>query len=79
MEFEGNPLDGIKKLAQYLYELRSKFVHEAELVLQIGGPMHHFTPKGYFFVNLSVPALPDAFESGVLAYFGEVLCSSRLP
>lgn len=71
VEFEGKPLDGIKKVALHLYELRSKFVHEAELVLQLGRPMHHITQKGYFYVNLSVPALLDAFESGVVAYFGE--------
>jgi hypothetical protein len=71
VEFKGKPLDGIKKLAQHLYELRSKFVHEAQFVLQWGVPMHHYTPKGHFVVNLSVPALLNAFESGVVAYFGE--------
>ena len=71
IEFEGKPLDGIKHLAQHLYELRSKFVHEAELVLQLGGPTHHITPKGYFFTNLSVPALLGAFESGLIAQFSE--------
>ena len=71
IEFEGLPIDGIKKLAQYLYELRSKFVHEAELVLQIGTPTHLLSEKGHFFVSLTVDALFEAFEAGVIAYFGE--------
>jgi hypothetical protein len=46
-------------------------VHEAELVLQIGTPVHHFSEKGYYFINLPVPVLFEAFEEGLLAYFDE--------
>jgi len=67
---DGKPTENIKKLAEYLYNLRSKFVHEAELVLELGtGPIHSITSKGLVFSTLSVQEVFDAFENGVLAYF----------
>lgn len=67
----GKPLASIKKVAEFLYDLRSKFVHEAHLVLQLSS-LTAFSMKGQTVVEtkLSIEALLEAFEEGVLAYFG---------
>jgi hypothetical protein len=66
----GNPLASIKKVAEFLYDLRSKFVHEARLVLSLVGFMA-LSRKGQKVVetDLSVEVLLETFEEGVLAYF----------
>lgn len=67
----GSPLNSIRKLAQHLYTLRSKFVHEAVLVLNLGDrPVLSLEKKGKVVqTNLPLPALMETFEEGVLAYF----------
>lgn len=68
----GTPVANIKKLAQYLYQLRSKFVHEAQFVLEISEtPMFLFDKKKVIHSTLTVPILLEAFEEGVLAYFND--------
>ena len=64
------PLASIRKVAEFLYDLRSKFVHEARLVLSLGG-FTALSSKGQKVVetNLSVETLLEVFEEGVLAYF----------
>lgn len=64
------PLASIKKVAEFLYDLRSKFVHEARLVLQLGDCLA-LSMKGQRVVEtrLSADTLLDTFEEGVLAYF----------
>ncbi len=65
------PMGSIKKLAQYLYQLRSKFVHEAKYALQITEkPMDFFEGKKKISTTLKVSKLLDAFEEGLLANFG---------
>lgn len=68
----GAPLKSIRKLAEHLYELRSKFVHEAVLVLSLGrGTVLSLGKKGKLVrTNLPVPVLLEAFEEGLLVYFG---------
>lgn len=63
------PTTEIKKLAEYLYQLRSKFVHEGELVLEIGGPIYVVTRKGLVHSSLTVSAVFRAFELGLLTHF----------
>jgi len=67
---DGKPLASIKKVAEFLYDLRSKFVHEARLVLQLGDFLA-LSMKGQRVVEtqLSVDTLLDTFEEGVLAHF----------
>lgn len=68
----GNPLASIKKVAEFLYNLRSKFVHEARLVLSlVVGCFIEPPTKGRKVVkiDLSVEVLLETFEEGVLAYF----------
>lgn len=68
----GTPIANIKKLAQYLYQLRSKFVHDAQFVLQISEiPMFSFDKNKVTRSTLTVPILLEAFEEGVLAYFND--------
>lgn len=59
----------VKKLAEYLYNLRSKFVHDGQLVLEIGGPIYTATSKGLEHSKLTVNALFRAFELGLLEHF----------
>lgn len=67
---DGVPLSSIKKLAQYLYNLRSKFVHEARLVLQVSNSaVLSRGEKGVIRTILPISMLLEAFEEGVLAYF----------
>ena len=63
------PAAEIKKLAEYLYQLRSKFVHNGELVLEIGGPIYVVTKQGLVHSSLTVAAVFRAFELGLLAHF----------
>ena len=71
IKVDGKPLSSIKKVAEFLYDLRSKFVHEARLVLSLVG-YTALSLKGEKVVqiDLSVETLLEAFEEGVLAYFG---------
>ena len=67
----GNPLVSIKQVAEFLYNIRSKFVHEAQLVLELGDDSHLSMKKGKVVeILLPINALLEAFEEGVLAYFG---------
>lgn len=66
----GQPIPNIKKLAEFLYNLRSKFVHEGKLVLNVSeGTVYSFRKKGVTQSTLSMDILFEAFEVGVLRYF----------
>ncbi len=69
VQINKKPTDGINNLAKYLYQLRSKFVHDAKLVLQLNGPIYSVTKQGVVLSTLTVPAVFRAFELGLLAYF----------
>ena len=66
----GEPLASVKKVAEYLYEARSEFVHEAQLVLRVGSGTN-FSKKGSKKVqsNLSMEVLLESVEEGIWAYF----------
>ena len=66
----GKPTPTIKRLAQTLYNLRSKFVHQAELVLQISNiPILSMENNRVVHNDLPIEILLEAFEQGLLAYF----------
>ena len=67
----GKPMPSIKKLAEHLYRLRSEFVHEGRLVVQLSGSSLHFEGKRAVRTEFSMPLLQTVFEEGVLAHFGE--------
>ena len=66
----GKPPAEIKVVAEFLYNLRSKFVHEGEFVLDIASfPMISRHNNAVTLTNISIPTLLRMFEEGMLAYF----------
>jgi hypothetical protein len=66
----GEPASDIKAVAQFLYNLRSKFVHEGEFVLDIASmPVMSRHKNAVTLTDISIPILLRMFEEGVLAYF----------
>lgn len=72
VQINRRPLESIKKLAEFLYNTRSKFVHEAEVVLQLSGSTYHFGQKNPVHTKLTMPLFFSAFEEGLVAYFRDV-------
>jgi len=60
-----------KEIVRFLYEIRSKFVHEGRLILHLSdGPVVLFRDnKEPVLVHLSMALLGDIFECGVVAWF----------
>jgi hypothetical protein len=73
LSVDEQPLASVEKVAKFLYDWRSKFVHEARLVLQFGY-FSVLSMRGERIVEsqLSLETLLDTFEEGVLAYFIEL-------
>ena len=70
IKIDRKPLASIKKVAQFLYELRSKFVHECDLVLPLNGEnVLSMKDKKMHQTQLSLEMLLKAFEQGVMLYF----------
>lgn len=69
-QVQGRPATEIKEVAQFLYNLRSKFVHEGEFVLDIANvPVLSRHKNSNTCTELSMPTLLRAFEEGVVAHF----------
>lgn len=61
----------LRKLAQILYDMRSKFVHEAQFVLGFGAAITVGLHDGHVLVNkLTMNDLRLLFERGFLKRFG---------
>ena len=60
----------IENLSKYLYNLRSKFVHEAELVVNMSGrtTLSRYGKK-FVICKLSLRKLMEFFEEGLVTYF----------
>lgn len=60
----------IENLSKYLYNLRSKFVHEAELVVNMSGrtTISRFGKK-FVICKLSIRKLMEFFEEGLILHF----------
>ena len=70
IQIDGAPVKSIKDVAQFLYNLRSKFVHEGKFVLDIASvPVMSRHKDLNALTALSMPKLLEAFEEGVVAYF----------
>lgn len=66
----GKPVPEIKAVAEFLYNLRSKFVHECEFVLDIATvPVMSRHKNAVTVTKMSIPCLMRGFEDGLLAYF----------
>lgn len=60
----------IEKIVKYLYDLRSKFVHNTKFVLSISNMTVVSKDKNKLIItNLPLPVLLEAFEEGVIAHF----------
>jgi len=68
----GEPMDTIKKLAQFLYNLRSEFVHEGKLAVSLDESIV-LSRKGEKAVRneLTMSHLMSAFEEGIVVHFRE--------
>lgn len=76
---EGKPLNSVKRVAEFLYEERSSFVHGAETVLMVGN-VSNYSRKGNKVVesNLKMDVLLECVEEGLLAYF-KTSSNQRMP
>jgi len=72
IQLDGAPAKSMKEVAQFLYNLRSKFVHEGELVLDIAHLPVISNHKGVStLTGLSISSFLQAFEEGVIEFFIE--------
>lgn len=70
LKVRGAQVPEIKAVAEFLYNLRSKFVHEGEFVLDIANiPVMSRHKNAETLTDISIPTLLRMFEEGVLAYF----------
>ncbi len=70
IQIDGAAVKSVKGVAQFLYNLRSKFVHEGAIVLDIANvPVMSRHKNANTLTALSMPKLLEAFEEGVVAYF----------
>jgi hypothetical protein len=70
LHVKGERAKSVKEVAQFLYNLRSKFVHEGEFVLDISyAPVMSTHKKASTLTSLSMPELLQLFEEGVIAHF----------
>ncbi len=61
----------LKQLAQFLYDIRSQFVHQAHLVLNFGDTISVGRQKGKIITsNMSITDICSLFEHGFLKRFG---------
>lgn len=75
IHINGKPIQNIKKVAEFLYNLRSKFVHEGKLVLSVADtPVYSIGEKKKRLMrsSLTISLLLEAFEVGVLEYFRSI-------
>jgi hypothetical protein len=63
------PVAEITKLAEFLYNLRSGFVHKAEFAHELNGPTFVITKAGLVESKLTVADIFRAFELGVIEHF----------
>lgn len=61
----------IEQIARTLYQIRSDFVHNGKLVLEVGGsPILSQRGNRYLITSLSLEDLSGLFEIGILDFFG---------
>ena len=69
-KIRGKPVPNIKTVAEFLYNLRSKFVHEGEFVLDIANvPVMSRHGNAETLTDISLPHLMTVFEEGLVSHF----------
>jgi hypothetical protein len=69
IKVQGQPL-AIDKLAKALYDIRSKFVHEARLIVDLSGVRTFSARHKGREITITLEQLERIFERGVLLRFG---------
>lgn len=86
IKIDRKPLESIEEVVDFLYNLRSEFVHEARFVLElISGPHPVFSKRkkreareeSVSEVRLSINELMEAFEEGILKYFNREISKGK--
>jgi len=86
IKVDRKPLESIEEVVDFLYNLRSEFVHEARFVLElISGPHPVFSRRkkreareeSVSEVGLSIDEFMEVFEEGILKYFGQELSKGK--
>jgi hypothetical protein len=69
-KIRGKPVPNIKKVAEFLYNLRSKFVHEGEFVLDVANvPVMSRHGNAETLTDISLAQLMTVFEEGLASHF----------
>jgi hypothetical protein len=72
IKIKGKPVNNIKKFAQILYDFRSKFVHQGELILmRDSSPIFDIYDNKLIFSKFSIELLQNTFEESVIAYYNK--------
>jgi hypothetical protein len=66
---DGKPFTSIEQVAGFLYDLRSKFVHEARFAHVGDGAVLSMKGNRLVQLDLSIDVLLESFEEGLLVYF----------
>lgn len=66
----GKPVSTIKRAVQLLYGLRSRFVHDGNLLVQLSDrPVMSILKKKAHLFNISLPKVVELFEQALLLHF----------
>jgi len=64
------PMDSIKRFAQFLYDMRSKFAHEGRVAVGLqSAPTLKYMGKDSILIEVKIEDVMEAFELGLIARF----------
>lgn len=67
------PMASVKKLAQFLYEMRSKFAHEGQPAVALhSNAFLQYKGKDSVLVKITIADVMEAFELGLIAHFKQM-------
>lgn len=70
IQIRGKPVATVRRAVQVLYGLRSRFVHKANLLLQLSGdPVISTIDKKVHLFGISLSEIADLFEHALVLYF----------
>lgn len=80
IQIQDKPVPNIKKFAQILYNFRSKFVHQGDLILVLdSSPIFDIYDNKLIFSKFSIEMLQNTFEEGVIAYYDKKITQPGIP
>lgn len=70
IQVRGKPVSTVKRAVQVLYGLRSRFVHEGNLLVQLSnGPMASIIKKKVHLFNINISEIVELFEHALVLHF----------